>query len=133
VLHEGRITDFPGSFEEWETASSERAHAAAVAASEEEALRRVHERKQTRRSDDGRKRQQSSRRTAERNLAEAEAAVTEGEARVAAIRARLEDPALYATAEGTTQARTLGQELETARTELERAFARWEAATAELE
>ena len=52
VLHEGRITDFPGSFEEWETASAERAHAAAVAAAEEEALRRVHERKQTRRADD---------------------------------------------------------------------------------
>ena len=52
VLHEGRITDFPGSFEEWETASAERAHAAAVAASEEEALRRVQERKQTRRSEE---------------------------------------------------------------------------------
>ncbi len=133
VLHDGRITDFPGSFEEWETASSERAHAAAVVASEEESLRRVHERKQTRRSDDGRKRQQSARRTAERKLAEAEAAVTEGEERVAAIRARLEDPALYATTEGTVRARTLGQELETARAELERAFAQWEAATANLE
>jgi ATP-binding cassette subfamily F protein 3 len=133
VLHEARITDYPGGFDEWETASFERAHAAAVAASEEEALRRVHERKQTRRSDDGRKRQQSSRRTAERKLAEAETAVTEGEARVAGIRARLEDPALYATVAGAAQARTLGQELEAARTELERAFARWEAATGELE
>ena len=133
VLHGGRITDFPGSFEEWEIASAERAHAAAVAASEEEALRRVHERKQTRRSDDGRRRQQSSRRTAERKLAEAEAAVTAGEARVAEIRTRLEDPELYATAEGALQAGKLGKELESARAELDAAFAQWEAATASLE
>jgi ATP-binding cassette subfamily F protein 3 len=133
VLHERRITDFPGGFEEWETASAERAHAAAVAASEEEALRRVHERKQTRRSDDGRKSPQSTRRTAERKLAAAESAVTEGEAQVAAIRKRLEDPALYGTADGAVEARTLGEELEKARLELERAFKQWEEATAELE
>jgi ATP-binding cassette subfamily F protein 3 len=132
VLHEGRITDFPGGFEEWETASAERAHAASVAASEEESLRRVHERKQTRRSDSGRK-QQSARRTAERALAETEAAVTEWEGRVAALRARLEDPALYATAEGGVQAHTIGGELEVARQELEWAFKQWEAATAALE
>jgi ATP-binding cassette subfamily F protein 3 len=131
VLHEGRITDFAGSFEEWETASAERAHAAQVAAAEEEALRRVHERKQTRRSGGGRK-QESARRTAERRLMEAESAVTEHEARVAAIRARLEDPALYATPEGALQAGTLGQELELARAELDRAFADWEAATGAL-
>jgi ATP-binding cassette, subfamily F, member 3 len=133
VLHEGRITDFPGSFEEWEAASAERAHAAAVEAAEEEALRRVHERKQTRRSGDGKKRQQSARRSAERRLAEAEGAVTECEQRVAAIRAQLEDPALYATPEGAAQAHALGTELEVARMELERAFAEWEAATAALE
>jgi ATPase subunit of ABC transporter with duplicated ATPase domains len=133
VLHERRITDFPGGFEEWETASMERAHAARVAAAEDEALRRVHERKQTRRSDDGRKQQQSGRRTAERRLAEVEAAVTRGEARVAAIKGRLEDPALYATPQGTLEAVTLGQELELARAELERAFAEWEAATSALE
>ena len=132
VLHESRITDFPGSFGEWETASVERAHAASVAAAEEESLRRVHERKQTRRADSGKK-QQSARRTAERALAEAESAVTTWEDRVAALRARLEDPALYATPEGGVQAHTIGGELEVARKELERAFAQWEAATAALE
>ena len=132
VLHEGRITDYPGSFEEWETASAERAHAASVAAREEETLRRVHERKQTRRVDSGKK-QQSARRTAERALAETESAVTEWEGRVAALRARLEDPALYSTPEGGVQAHTIGGELEVARKELERAFAQWEAATAALE
>ncbi|HEU4681875.1 MAG TPA: ABC-F family ATP-binding cassette domain-containing protein [Gemmatimonadales bacterium] len=133
VLHDGRITDFPGSFEEWEAASAERAHAAAVEAAEEEALRRVHERKQTRRSEGGRKEKLSARRTAERKLAEAEAAVAEREAKVAAIRARLEDPALYATSDGAARAHNLGTELEAARVELDGALAQWEAATATLE
>jgi ATP-binding cassette, subfamily F, member 3 len=133
VLHHGRITDFPGSFAEWETASAERAHAAAVAAAEEEALRRVRERKQTRRQEDDRRRQQNSRRSAERAVAEAEARVAECESRVATLRAELEDPALYLTAEGGVRAAALGAELEAARSELERAFAAWEAATAALE
>ena len=133
VLHEGRITDFPGGFEEWETASAERAHAASVAASEEETLRRVHERKQTRRPDEGRKRQQSDRRTAERVLAEAESSVAEWEARVATSRTQLEDPGLYLTREGASRAAAIGRQLEEARRELERAFARWEAASRALE
>jgi ATP-binding cassette, subfamily F, member 3 len=130
VLHEGHITDFPGGFDEWESVSVERAHAAAVAASEEEALRRVHERKQTRRVEDGRKRSQTARRTAERAAEEAEARVTACETRVAALRARLEDPALYSTPTGSSQAHTLGIELETARVELERALQDWEIASA---
>jgi ATP-binding cassette, subfamily F, member 3 len=126
VLHQARITDFPGGFDEWETASAERAHAAAVAASEEEALRRVHERQHTGRTKDSRKLQASAKRIARRALEEAEARVAACEARVATIRARLEDPALYATAEGTGQAHALGIELETARETLERALEDWE-------
>jgi ATP-binding cassette, subfamily F, member 3 len=133
VLHERRITDFPGSFDEWETASAERAHAASVAATEEESLRRVHERKQTRRSDDGRKQQQSARRSAERALAEAESSVAEWEGRVATSRAQLEDPELYLTPEGASRATAIGRQLEEARRELERAFARWEAASQAVE
>jgi ATP-binding cassette, subfamily F, member 3 len=129
VLHEGRISDFPGGFAEWETVSTERAHAAAVASAEEEALRRVHERKQTRRVEDGRKQEQSARRNARQAVEKAEARVTKGESRVAAIRAQLEDPALYGTPEGTARARTLGAELETARSELEAALREWEAAS----
>jgi ATP-binding cassette, subfamily F, member 3 len=126
VLHQGRITDFSGSFEEWETASVERAHAAAVAAREEEAVRRVHERQQMHRMEDGKKHLQSARRTAERQLAGAEAAVTACEVRVGSLRAQLEDPSLYATAEGREKARRLGIELDTARAELERAVQTWE-------
>jgi ATP-binding cassette subfamily F protein 3 len=128
VLHQGRITDFPGGFEEWETASAERAHAASVAASEEEALRRVHERQQTRRSE-GTKGERPSRRAVERAVEEAESRVSEWEARVAAIRAQLEDPALYAAPDGAMRAGALGRDLETARTSLERSLEEWEAAS----
>ena len=46
---------------------------------------------------------------------------------------QLEDPALYTTEEGATQVRTLGQELETARQELEGAIGQWELATRAVE
>jgi len=41
ILHDRHITDFDGSFAEWETVSAEREHAASVAASEEQESRRV--------------------------------------------------------------------------------------------
>jgi len=134
VLHRGHITDFPGSFEEWETASAERAHAASVAASEEEALRRVHERKQTRRTEETQKKQQESvQRAARRALEEAELRVTECEGQVAAIRGLLEDPSLYATPEGASEAHELAAQLEASREELEQALQAWEAASAAAE
>jgi ATP-binding cassette subfamily F protein 3 len=129
VLHGGRITDFPGTFGEWEAASAERAHAATVAAAEEEGLRRVHERKHTRRSDESRKREQTAQRVARKAIEAAEARVTECESRVQEIRRRLEDPALYATQEGAAEAGALGKELEVARAELDRALEEWEAAS----
>src|SRR4051812_3832899 len=129
ILHDARITDFPGGFEEWETTSRERAHAASVAAAEAESLRKVKERKQTRRPDDERQRHQTARRGAERAVAEAEAAVNEWETRVAGLRGELADPHLYLTPEGGRHATELGRELETARGRLDEAFARWEAAT----
>jgi len=133
VLHEGRMTDFPGTFEEWETASRERAHAAAVAASEAEALRRVKERKQTRRPEDQRQQRQVVRRQAEQAVAEAESLVAEWESRVRALRSELEDPHLYLTTDGAKRSAQLGRELEAARERLDGAFARWEAATRKAE
>ncbi|MGH7630620.1 MAG: ABC-F family ATP-binding cassette domain-containing protein [Gemmatimonadales bacterium] len=130
VLHDGRITDYPGGFEDWEAASAERAHAAAVAAAEEESLRRVRDRKQTRRPEDGRKRAQSARRSAERELAAAESEVAGCEARLAAVTAQLEDPELYVRPDSAVRSAELGRELETARTALDRALAKWEALAA---
>jgi ATP-binding cassette, subfamily F, member 3 len=133
VLHQGRISDYPGTFGEWEVASAERAHAAAVAAAEEEALRKVRERKQTRRPDEERRRAQSARRAAERAVAEAEAGVGAHESRVAELRGRLEDPDLYLTPEGAAEAARIGNELDDARRALDQAFVEWEAATRRME
>jgi ATP-binding cassette, subfamily F, member 3 len=129
ILHEARITDFPGSFEEWETASRERAHAAAVASAEDEALRKVKDRKQSRRPPPERDRRDTDRRRAERAVAEAESDVSAWEARVESVRAALEDPALYLTPDGSRRASELGRELDEARRGLDAAFARWESAT----
>jgi ATPase subunit of ABC transporter with duplicated ATPase domains len=129
VLHEGRITDFPGGFDKWETASAERAHAASVASAEEEALRRVHERQQTRRTEEARKLEDTARRSARQALESAEDRVTECEAKVAAIRAQLEDPALYTSNEGSARAQGLGKDLEAGRVELEQALREWEVAS----
>lgn len=133
VLHDRHITDFPGTFEEWEAASSERVHAAAVAAAEEESSRRLRERKQTRPADERRRTDQNAARAARRELAEAESAVAAAEAVLQGIRAQLEDPALYATADGPRLATRLGVALEAARVEFDRAFARWERASEAVE
>ena len=133
ILHQQHITDYGGTFEEWEAASAERAHARAVAAAEEEPVRKVRERKQTRRPDDDRRRQQSARRAAERAVADAEALVEQWEAKVAALAGELEDPQLYVSSDGASRAARLGEELERARRTLDEALAGWERATHALE
>ncbi|HEX6626527.1 MAG TPA: ABC-F family ATP-binding cassette domain-containing protein, partial [Gemmatimonadaceae bacterium] len=47
ILHDQHVTDFHGSFAEWEEQSRERRHAADVALAEQDALRRVREKKTT--------------------------------------------------------------------------------------
>jgi len=133
VLHHGRITDYPGTFVEWEEASQERGHAAAVAAAEEEATRRVEERKRTRRGDARARDDRAAQRLARDAVRAAESRVAEAERAVTVIRDQLEDPGLYATPDGGKVAARLGIELEEARREFEEAFAAWEAATAALE
>ena len=133
VLHDRRITDFPGTFAEWETASRERDHAASVAAAEEESLRRMHEKQKTQRKETSSERMRSSSRQARRALAEAEAAVERLEGQVATLTATLEDPDLYVTPEGTKRATGLGKDLDRARAELDAALAVWAEATEQAE
>jgi len=125
VLHDGRITDYPGTFEEWEAASVERAHAARVAAQEEEALRRVKEQKQVRQAQNARRQKTVSQKSAVRAIEQAEAEVTRREGEVARIQATLADPDLYLTPEGVRQASVLGKELDAAQRALEAAFEAW--------
>jgi ATP-binding cassette subfamily F protein 3 len=133
VLHGERITDYGGTFAEWEAVSAERAHAARIAAEEEESLRRTHERQQMRRPASGVRDDRAARRTAHRELERAEKDVARLERRIAEITAALEDPELYTTALGVNRAQMLGAELDDARVTLDEAIARWERAVETVE
>jgi ATP-binding cassette subfamily F protein 3 len=135
VLHERHITEFDGSFAEWEVVSEERAHAASVRASEEVALRRVDEKKRTSRREE-RPNQEDPRRAlkAARERADrAEGEVAALEAEVSALVGKLDDPELYTRPSGVREAHRLGAELDTLRARLDRALAVWEKETASLE
>jgi len=135
VLHERHITEFDGSFAEWEVVSEERAHAASVRASEELALRRVAEKKRTTRHEersaaaDPRRQLRQARERTER----VEREVAELEAEVSALTTKLEDPELYTRAGGVEEANRLGARLEALRSQLDLALATWEEETASLE
>ena len=137
VLHDRRITEFDGSFAEWEVVSEERAHAAAVQQSEEEALRRVKERQKTERRDASKggtaDQQRSQLREAKRAVERTEGEVARHEAEVARLSATLEDPDLYTKPDGAKRARELGVELEKAKRALDRALGQWGEATEALE
>jgi ATP-binding cassette subfamily F protein 3 len=133
VLHEQHITDFPGSFGEWEEQSRERAHAAAIAAAEQESLRRVQERKTTRRRDVEGDHTRAAIRDARRKVEDLEKEIATLESRIAEISALLEDPELYTTREGTQKSLSAGAELDLLRRKLDGALARWTTATEKLE
>ncbi len=132
VLHEGRIADFPGGFDEWEVAAAERGHAARVAAREEQAVRTVQERRRAA-GGGGQPTRTRPETAARREVEAAERLVAEREAALAVIEAELQDPALYLTPEGGRKAVELGRNLEAARRDFEAAFAAWEAALRALE
>ena len=135
VLHETHITEFDGSFAEWEVVSEERAHAASVRASEEVALRRVDEKKRTAHREE--KSQSADPRRAIKKARErtdgAEREVAELEGEVSKLTATLEDPGLYTRRNGVEDAHKLGAELDKLRKKLDRALATWEKETAALE
>jgi ATP-binding cassette subfamily F protein 3 len=151
VLHDRHVTVFDGSFEEWETASKEREHAAAVHAAEEEALRRVKERERMERakreaeaqsaqrapaSNDKRGAERDQRRVArdaQKRVEQSEKRVAELEAKVAELTRALDDPALYGTPDGVKKAAELGKALDKAKAVLDSALEEWTAATEALE
>ena len=133
VLHEQHITDFPGSFGEWEDQSRERAHAASVAAAEQESLRRVQEKKATRRRDVESDHTKATIRTARRNVEDLEKQIASLESKIAELKLVLEDPELYTTREGTQRSLAAGNDLEALRKKLDTTLERWTAATEKLE
>jgi ATP-binding cassette, subfamily F, member 3 len=133
VLHEQHVTDFPGSFAEWEEQSREREHAASVAASEQEALRRVRERKTTRRREVQRDDTRGALQQLRRKVEESEKEVAALESKVAELTALLEDPELYTTRQGMEQSLLAGKELDVVRKKLDAAIEQWTSATERAE
>jgi ATP-binding cassette subfamily F protein 3 len=133
VLHDRHITDFPGSFEEWENQSREREHAASVAAAERESLQRIKERKSTRRREVAGAETQKELRDLRRSVEESERDVARLEARVVELSSVLEDPELYTTREGTDKALVIGKQLDDARRALDLAIERWTSVTERVE
>src|SRR5437016_2468027 len=131
ILHERRMTEFAGSFAEWEEVSTERAHAAAVTAAEEQALRQVHEHQRV--APKPRQDPRKELRRAQQEPEDAEARAPEPEAEVAKVVAALEDPALYPSPDGTRAAHELGTQLETLKRDLEAGRERWTQATDAVE
>jgi ATP-binding cassette, subfamily F, member 3 len=140
VLHHRRITEFDGSFAEWETVSAERAHAAAVAQAEEAAMGRLKEKQKVQRKqgateadpgrrEDGRREARRAQRAAE----EAEQRAMQLEEQVAALTAEMEDPALYTKPDGAQRAAALGAQLDKARRALDAALEAWNVASEEAE
>ncbi|HEU4720795.1 MAG TPA: ATP-binding cassette domain-containing protein, partial [Gemmatimonadaceae bacterium] len=135
VLHDCHITEFDGSFAEWEVVSEERAHAASVRASEEVALRRMDEKKRTARraerpaTPDVRRQLRAAQERAQR----AERDVAELEREVTSLTATLDDPELYTRPGGVQEANRLGTRLDALRARLDAALATWEQETATLE
>jgi ATP-binding cassette subfamily F protein 3 len=136
VLHDRHITEFDGSFAEWEAVSEERAHAASVRAAEELALRRMDEKKRTSRRGGQRSAPADVRRQlrqAQERAARAERAVADLERQVGLVTAALDDPELYTRPNGVEEATRLGAQLDALRAQLDAALADWEQDTASLE
>jgi ATP-binding cassette subfamily F protein 3 len=133
VLDQGRITDFAGSFAEWEEVRREQEAAAAALAAEESARRREEARGKAQRADAGRQERGADLRRARRTLEEIEVRVTTLEAEAEGLAAQLEDPQLYETPEGSQRALGLQAELETVRRELDAVLIEWEEAAALVE
>ncbi len=129
VLHERHITDFSGSFGEWEEQSREREHAATVAAAEQESLRRVKERKTTRRREMEGVESRTAVRELRRRVEDSEKEVARLEKRIGELTALLEDPELYTTREGTDKSLIAGRELDETRRQLDIAIENWTALT----
>jgi ATP-binding cassette, subfamily F, member 3 len=133
ILHERHVTDFPGSFTEWEEQSREREHAAAVTAAEQESLRRVKEHKTTKRRETQGAENRTALREMRQRVEESEKEVAALEKKVVELTALLEDPELYTTREGTDKSLRAGKQLDEARRKLDKAIEKWTRVTEQAE
>ncbi len=124
-LEDGRIEDFPGSFEEWEVQRAGRERAVRDATQAAGAAKRDAARQKTERRDTGSGEAKRAIRDARRSVEQAERTVVEREAKVAELTAAIEDPALYSGADGARRSAELGSKLAQARAALDAALSAW--------
>ena len=121
-----RISDFDGTFVEWETDRAARAQRASRADADAAEARRVQERERAKRNADTQEGDHAGRRARKRAADDAERSVARHEARIAQIEGQLADPELYdGSAEAARKAGSLDQELAKARRALDDAMAAW--------
>ena len=125
ILHDRHVTDFHGSFAEWEDQSRERQHAAEIALAEQEALRRLREKKVTQRRQTGADDSRANLREVRRQVEEVEREIATLEAAVGELTRLLEDPELYTSRQGTEKSLAAGKDLEDRGRMLESAIERW--------
>jgi ATP-binding cassette subfamily F protein 3 len=131
-IDHGKITDFDGSFSEWEEARDAKKRVATAATRDAEIARKA-KAKVAAKPEGERKQQQGALRTARRALEQAEMQVQQLERQAETKSDELADPALYAAADGKARAAKIARELEGIRSKLAQAFAAWEAAAADVE
>ncbi len=132
-LEDSRLRDFDGSFAEWETVQAEEKARVLAAARQVVKGQREKARAGEKESQGDRKARQSAQRTARRTVETTEARVHQLDAEVTTLHAALEDPALYAAADGATVAAKHSARLKMARVELDQAYAEWTRATEALD
>jgi ATP-binding cassette subfamily F protein 3 len=122
AIEQGRLTDFAGTFVEWEAEGDRRRSRVATAQAGAPRVTRTEAKKQ---QADARA-SQAELRAAKRAAEAAEQAVAEAEARVQELERALADPALYdGTAGGARRAGELTKELDAARRAYDAALEAW--------
>jgi ATP-binding cassette subfamily F protein 3 len=130
-LEQGRMVEYPGTFEEWENWQAARlAEAERAAAAQAEQRRRL-ERAEARKRHEHTAGQRASALRQRRELQQAEAEVHSLEQMIATLRAQLEDPGVYTSADGARNARAWKDELDRLELKLMEAMERWHAASEE--
>jgi ATP-binding cassette subfamily F protein 3 len=133
ALEDGKITDYPGSFEEWEADRTTRAAAEARREAEERAAREESARKASKARLAQEKQDRKQVRALRRAVEEAEAQAHRLEARVTELSAALADPALYGgDTDAVQRATALRAELAAAERAVSAALERWMEAEAAL-
>jgi ATP-binding cassette subfamily F protein 3 len=121
-----KLTDFDGSFVEWEEARAGRAATQARADAAEADARKAKEKQQSKKNAAAQDDDQAAKRAKKRAAEDAEQAANRWEKRVAELEAQLADPDLYdGSSEAAKKAAALDQELAKARRSLDEALAAW--------